>query len=237
MFQALCETFGSELNVPRRICHLLEVWIADYPTDFAVKGTSGALHALIRSILTKTHLLHYGSQLLPFLEVLPTLQDQDAVWAAQPEVTEESDGDSFWDDDDDDDIQLDDSEQQASSTRQPPLDIPGPLPAPPSATKTSILHSAASYRDRKPSLPLVRSLGLALNGYSDHTDPTSKQQLKELLRIANEIMALDASEVAEEITRVEAKYFLDITVRLFISRHSFVAQNLCRIVTGCTSFS
>ncbi|KAF5355854.1 hypothetical protein D9756_003782 [Leucocoprinus leucothites] len=195
-----------------RICHLLEVWIVEYPSDFAVKGTAGALHALIRSILAKTHLLHYGSQLLPFLEVLPTLQDEDAIWATQPDITDESDVESFLEDEDY--FQIDEGEQEASevsSSRLPPPNIPPPIP-PSQPVNSPIPPSSSSVRDRRPSLPLVRSLGLAFNSSSDH-DPTSKQQLKDLVRVANEVMTLEASEVAEEITRVEAKYFLDITNR------------------------
>lgn len=182
-----------------RICHLLEVWIAEYPYDFAVKGTSGALHALIRSIISKTHLLHYGSQLLPFLEILPTLQDQDAAWAFKADLLE-SDAESLIDDYED--LRIDGSKH---SSLDSPISTESEL-SPPTA-------SANNLRERKPSLPLVKSLGFALNGPTDHSDPSPKQQLRDLLRVANEVMAIDASEIAEEITRVEAKYFLDITSR------------------------
>ena len=77
----------------------------------------------------------------------------------------------------------------------------------------------------------MRSLGLVLSGSSDY-DQSAKQQLKEFTRISNEIMALDISEVAEEITRVQAKYFLDITVSLFFWRSSVHSHCVCRIETG-----
>ncbi|EKM83863.1 hypothetical protein AGABI1DRAFT_32846 [Agaricus bisporus var. burnettii JB137-S8] len=182
-----------------RICHLLEIWIADYPNDFAVKGTASALHALIRSILAKTHLLHYGSQLLPFLEILPILEDQDAVWAIKPETTEESDGESLMDEED---------------YIKPYSDKPDPPSVP--SSSPSDTHAAVHKHtgERKAILPLERTLGLVSNGPTELLDPAStKQQLKELHRIANEVMAIDASEIAEEITRVEAKYFLNITNR------------------------
>ncbi|KAJ3575638.1 hypothetical protein NP233_g979 [Leucocoprinus birnbaumii] len=196
-----------------RICHLLEVWINDYGDDFAVKGTAGALHALIRSILAKTHLLHYGSQLLPFLESLPGLEDEDAAWAVQPEVTDESDGESFMDDDDysqpDGDV-----DQGASSSRAPIVDnIPPDMLLSSSASRPALVDpiTSTNVRDRKSSA-VMRSLGLSLNNSIEH-DPTSKQQLKELVRAANDIMAFDASEVAEEITRVEVQYFKAIKNR------------------------
>lgn len=141
------------------------------------------------------------------MEVLPTLEDQDAIWATKPEVTEESDGESLIDDEEY--IKLESHKHDSPS--MPPSNMSG-TPLPPPTAKTPQGSSNTNARERKPSLPLVRSLGLALNGSSDHSDSSSKQQLKELLRIANDIMAIDASEIAEEITRVEAKYFLDITV-------------------------
>jgi len=185
----------------------LEVWIADYPTDFAVNGSAGALNALIRSMLAKPHLLHYGSQLLPFLEVLPTLQDRDSSWAVQPEIRDESDVEDFLDEEED--FQLDKPEQGG-----PPSQLTSPDATPPILVPPVISQPASSARDRKPR-PLMRSLGLVLSGSSDY-DQSAKQQLKEFTRISNEIMALDISEVAEEITRVQAKYFLDITVSLFL---------------------
>ncbi|PAV21147.1 ras GEF [Pyrrhoderma noxium] len=81
-----------------RICTLLEQWIHDHPTDFAVPGTAGALQALIKQILRQPHTLYYGSDFLPFLEILPTLQDQDSSWAVKVETiiadSDESDNDS-----------------------------------------------------------------------------------------------------------------------------------------------
>jgi len=191
----------------------LEVWIADYPTDFAVNGSAGALTALIRSMLAKPHLLHYGSQLLPFLEVLPTLQDQDSGWGVQPEIKDESDVEDFLDDDED--LQPDKCEQEAPSPQSPPDTTP-PAPLPP-RVKTNI--SQSNTRDRKPG-PLMRSLGLVLGGSSDYDQPT-KQQLKELVKISNELIMIDPSDIAEEITRIQAKYFLAITVSFFSGDRSF----------------
>lgn len=204
----------------------MEVWIADYPTDFAVNGSAGALNALIRSMLAKPHLLHYGSQLLPFLEVLPTLQDRDSSWAVQPEIRDESDVEDFLDEEED--FQLDKPEQGGPPSQ---LTLTSPDATPPILLVPPVISQpASSARDRKPR-PLMRSLGLVLSGSSDY-DQSAKQQLKEFTRISNEIMALDISEVAEEITRVQAKYFLDITVSLFFWRSSVHSHCVCRIETG-----
>jgi hypothetical protein len=88
-----------------RICQLLEDWIREYPHDFAVRGTLGALNALIKSIISKTHLLHYGSGLLPFLERLPGLADQDAAWALKVDISD-TDSDDYTLEDDDDETKV-----------------------------------------------------------------------------------------------------------------------------------
>ena len=78
-----------------RICHLLELWIGDDPHDFAVRGTAGALSALVKSIISKTYLLHYGSEFLPFLELLSSLFDKDVAWALKIDDNAEESDDSY----------------------------------------------------------------------------------------------------------------------------------------------
>jgi len=81
---------------------LLEVWIGDYPWDFAVPSANHALTALIHSIISKTYLLAYGSEFLQFLHSVPTL-DKDAAWALKLPMMDESDNDNSDDADADDD--------------------------------------------------------------------------------------------------------------------------------------
>jgi threonyl-tRNA synthetase len=85
------------------ICRLLADWIHDYPHDFAVRDTAGALSALVKSIIAKTHLIHYGLEFLPFLEVLPNLVDQDTIWALKVEgpTYESDDSYSIFEEDED----------------------------------------------------------------------------------------------------------------------------------------
>ncbi|KIJ22487.1 hypothetical protein M422DRAFT_277069, partial [Sphaerobolus stellatus SS14] len=64
-----------------RICDLLEEWIATYPNDFATSGAHGAITALVKQISSNPSTLHYGSDILPFLAELPSLQDLDASWS------------------------------------------------------------------------------------------------------------------------------------------------------------
>ncbi|KAJ3744510.1 ras guanine nucleotide exchange factor domain-containing protein [Lentinula detonsa] len=159
-----------------RICHLLEIWIRDYSYDFAVRGTAGALSALVKSIISKTYLLHYGFDFLPFLEVLPTLVDRDSAWALKVDDAADSDDSySFMEDDDE-----------------------------------SVKKSSIPLLSAKVLFPSSSSTG---SGDADNADFTSKQQLRELVRLANEIHMIDSEEIAQEITRIEKELFLEIEPR------------------------
>lgn len=182
-----------------RICALLEAWIKDYPHDFAVRGTSGALTALIKSILSKTYLLHYGSELLPFLETLPALKDNDAAWALKLDnVGGDSDSESLLDDDEV--IKPFETETATGSTHNSPPQKtqPGPL------------------RERKASLPLAKALkqvaGSVVNHGSEPAEASAKHVLRDLVKIAHEVMLSDADAIAQEITRLQTKLFLNIQV-------------------------
>ncbi|KIY71610.1 ras GEF [Cylindrobasidium torrendii FP15055 ss-10] len=193
-----------------RICHLLEVWIRDYPYDFAVRGTAGALSALIKSIISKTYLLHYGSDFLPFLEMLPSLVDKDADWAHKADEIEVESDDSYSLLEDDDDKSPDTSPKakQSQTTSSPVKDK---LPA--------------AQRERKGSLPLTaKALLPSLENTLafEQAPETPKQQLKELQRLAAEVNLTDPEELAKEITRLEAKLFLDIEPRHWL-HYTFVS--------------
>ena len=182
-------------NTSRRVCHLLEVWIQDYPHDFAVGAAADALNALVKSIVTKTHLLHYGSDLLPFLEGRP-LQDKDSAWALKvDEPTAESDEPySFSEDDDEVVPSLEASSSQTLGSED-----------------ASSTQSFSSGRERKPSLPLsARSNGTAT---SEHVDSV-KEILKSLLITSARLSGCEPQHVAEEITRVGKIHFLLIEVRI-----------------------
>ncbi|KAJ7103511.1 ras guanine nucleotide exchange factor domain-containing protein [Mycena belliarum] len=199
-----------------RICHLLEQWIRDYPYDFKVRGTPSALSALFKSITSKTYLLHYGSDFLPFHELLPNLIDKDAAWAHKPDYPE-------------DESDYDDDEKSAvltlSSTHSSDLEALPPN-APPS-TKAKV-SPTIPFRERKGSLPLSNNrvtLPSALpDGIAHNETPetNSRTQLKDLLKVAADINAIDSEEIAQEITRQEAELFLDIEPRHWL-RYTFVS--------------
>ncbi|KAH9064304.1 ras GEF [Lactarius vividus] len=179
-----------------RICHLLEVWIQDYPHDFVVGAAADALNALIKSIVTKTHLLHYGSDLLPFLEARP-LHDKDSVWAMKvDEPIVENDG--FDDDDDDDDDVIPIIESTSTQTQ---------LSEEARLIRPQLPNFSA---ERKPSLPL----GARSNGASATDQAESvKEVLKNLLITSAKLGNCEPLHVAEEITRVGKRLFLLIEPR------------------------
>ena len=193
-----------------RICHLLEVWIQDYPHDFAVGKAGGALNALVKSIVSKIHLLHYASDFIPFLESRP-LTDKDAAWALKLEEVADESEDTYSIDEDDDTNGLG-VESPVSSTSPPQLPTNGQSNPP---------AQPISTRERKSSLPLTAkalvtpNINISThNVQSEVTDMSPKQVLKELQKLSQDVYLLDPSEVAQEITRIEIKLFLQIEVCL-----------------------
>ncbi|KAJ3554551.1 hypothetical protein NM688_g3048 [Phlebia brevispora] len=188
-----------------RICWLLDHWVHMYPNDFAVPGTAGALSALIKSIVGKTYLLHYGSEFIPFMEMLSTLKDQDASWAIKvDDPKEDSDESSVADA-----LTGTPASPVSSMTSQslPDVDRQQQEQPPPPTT----------MRERKASLPLSTKLSMMASpthlGYSESSDHSSRNQLKQLVQIAQQLLLTDPTSIAYEITRVECKYFLEIQPR------------------------
>ncbi|KAK7064216.1 DEAD-domain-containing protein [Favolaschia claudopus] len=203
--------YSVDAQCHSRICHLLEQWIRDYPYDFKVRGTPSALSALFKSITSKTYLLHYGSDFLPFHELLPNLIDKDAAWAHKPDYPEDE---SDYDDDEKSAVLTINS---AHSSDFLPQNTP-----PAKSNATSALST--TFRERKGSLPLGNKLiatQSAPNGVpQDAVDQRS--QMKDLLKLANDVSALDSEEIAQEITRMEVGLFLDIEPRHWL-RYTFVS--------------
>ncbi|CCM01971.1 uncharacterized protein FIBRA_04044 [Fibroporia radiculosa] len=188
------------------ICLLLDQWIHAYPNDFAVPNTSGALIALVKSVVTKSHLVHYGTDFLPFLDTLADLKDRDQTWALK--IEEESD-DSSWLSEEDGYRPIDTESPASSNSSRQPLhrNSSATPPAQPSMT-----------RDRKSSLPLTaKALAMGQSMLSptnsDGTDQTPKQVLRRLVQVSEEVQKCAIKDIVNEITRIEVKFFLDIKPR------------------------
>jgi hypothetical protein len=176
-----------------------------YPQDFAVPGAPGALHALVRSIVGKTYLLHYGSDFLPFLSHLPNIIDTDAAWALKSENPVDESEDPYSISDGEEEILI--VETESPSTGHSLV-----------ARSNDNLPSAASVRERKSSLPLSANIFIPVNSshsQADVQDMSPKDLLTKLRSNAQTLATFDCSAIAEEITRVEAKLFMDIEVSVW----------------------
>lgn len=218
----MCSSFS-------RICWLLDHWINLYPSDFAVAGTSGALSALIKSIVGKTYLLHYGSVFIPFYETLGKLKDQDTTWAMKVEEPK---------DDSDDassvaDAHATSSSSPVSSRTSHSLHDPNPTvatPAPP-------LPSSEVKRERKSSLPLSAKM-LMNSSPTQSSNPSSpdvtwNKRLKLLSQCAQTFSDVDINDMAQEICRAQVEYFLEIKVRETNSLDLYRSNEVDSHVTGC----
>ncbi|OCH96179.1 ras GEF [Obba rivulosa] len=197
-----------------RICLLLDNWIQMYPHDFAVPGTPSALTALVRSILGKTYLLHYGADFIPFLEMLPTLKDNDKGWALK--IEDESDDVSFLSDDE---------------LTPPPARSASPLTSlgTQSADDLRLLLDRQQYnRERKSSFPLTAKALMLGNVVAPSTpqswdgpEQTLKRTLKGLLNISDSLNMYTSQDIAQEISRIQLDYFKKIKPRHWL-QHVFV---------------
>ena len=178
------------------ICRLLADWIRDYPYDFAVRGTAGALSALVKSIIAKTYLIHYGLEFLPFLESLPNVVDKDASWALKIDSSTEESDDSY--------SMLDEEEVRSASPIPDSPVIPSASVRPASPTQVS------GIRERKHSLPLSRSAPKSVTPHSGELEYSQKHILRELQRISAELFILNPMDVAQEITKIQKGLFLKI---------------------------
>jgi hypothetical protein len=72
--------------LPNRICNLLSQWKENYPNDFGAPGTFGALQALLKQVVSNVHLVHYASDLIPFLDEVQKLTDKESTWCKKEET-------------------------------------------------------------------------------------------------------------------------------------------------------
>ena len=189
---------------------MLEQWIRDYPADFSVRGTSGALSAFIRQLLKHSHTVTYGSEFLPFIDKVPALSDPETAWAAKAE--------DFTAESDDSDGAIDDDETESE---EPELESPASCPPPIIQDVADVLNSPRlSARERRASLPLA-AMSMIKVPYSSNIrnrsestmNPTNKEILARLQKVAQSLQQYDSEAIAKEITRREVDLFLKIEVR------------------------
>lgn len=189
----------------------------DYPGDFAVVGAAGALSAFIKQTFAHLHTLHYGSDFLPFLEILPTLKDEDASWALKP---------------DDISIESDDGEglEPADAYFPPPplsveqddevdsFDPDRPLLVSLGSQSQAVKVAMPSTRERKSSLPLfARFLQTPISATLNErqrSQSSTRDVLSKLLKVAQQVLHTDSGDIAREMTRIDWKHFQKIKVTI-----------------------
>jgi hypothetical protein len=143
--------------------------------------------------------------------MLPSLLDKDAAWALKVDDITDGSDDSYSIFEEEEEAQVSDLDTTVHMNDSPVVSrqrVPLPLSSPPS-------------RERKPSLPLplVLASGSTMGAnQTEFADTSEKQQIKDLVKLAQEVLALDADHIAQEITNLEVKLFLDIQVnRLYVT--------------------
>lgn len=182
--------------------------MGEYPSDFTVRGTHGALSAFIKQTLLHAHIMHYGADLLLAIEKLQKLTDMDASWSVKAEDSaigsDESDGIA-------DDLISDESED----TKADHLDSPPPLVNEDTVHAVSV---AIPARERKSSLPLTKTFlskppsspSMGRSYSSGATSP--KELIINLQRISLQLLNVDSESIAREISRNDSLHFLKIQV-------------------------
>lgn len=178
-----------------RICALLDQWIREYPTDFAVRGTAGALNALAKLVISHTHLLQYGCDLLSFIETLPTLVDEDFEWALPG-----------------DDISQESDRKSTNSQEEEPTNH-SEVASSESHTEDNTRPLGATARERASSLLMAKALAPAGSLSSEGSDVPARQQLKDVQKLAFDFLNVTVDDLAIEWTRILLEQFLRIKVQ------------------------
>ncbi|THH09195.1 hypothetical protein EW145_g2199 [Phellinidium pouzarii] len=203
-----------------RMCNLLEQWMKDYPSDFAVPGTHGALSAFVKHLLSYSHTLSYGSDFLPFIETLPTLEDEDAEWSLKVnDFSAESDNET----DSISDMVPGRLETDMESPTTPLSQIPRCSASEPASSPRT------AARERRSSLPLsamaLIKAPILSSVWYQRTDEQSKPSVKDIVtklqRTAAALSQHEADAIANEITRRESELFLKIQRRDWL-RHTLI---------------
>jgi hypothetical protein len=215
-----------------RICALLKTWIDAYPSDFAVRGTASSLNSVVKFILSKTYLLQYGCDFIPFLELLPGSEDQDSDWALKPD-----DGNTDSEEDDDaQDLNEHVDETSTPGQEEPLIDSSSQIQGHRNSMIASTILSrssppptAVASRDRKLSLPITKVPALANSSTPKDSLTSLKPILRELQKCALHLASLEPDDVAREITKYEMKLFLQIEVRMHVYKIEYMSQaNVCK---------
>jgi hypothetical protein len=225
----------------------LSQWKENYPTDFGAPGTFGALSALLKQIVSNVHLVHYASDLLPFLEEVPKLVDRETSWAKKDDIiSDDSEEESLNGTDEEILPALDDDDEtyvgkgKAFEKRTPSSSNPAPPPPQlpsdnrPYGTKaSSSAPNVATIVNTSPPVPSIQSpKGISSpTGYSNELQESvitvdrplhrsTRVNIRELRNTASCIIQTEPVHTAQEITRRMLALFKKIEVTIWSSNSS-----------------
>ena len=141
------------------------------------------------------------------METLPALKDQDSSWAMKVEDPKE---------DSDDSTSLHGPAQDRVKGESSSHSLLPPVENPISIQPTETTAKPVA-RARKHSLPLSAKILVMESspnhiGVSDSIEHRPKDKLKLLVNISNQFLQTDPTSLAQEISRLESKFFLQIEV-------------------------
>ncbi|KAG8823765.1 hypothetical protein FRC19_003196 [Serendipita sp. 401] len=221
------------------ICSLLLQWKEDYPTDFGVPRTFSVLSALLKQIMSNVHLIHYASDLLPFLEEVPKMTDRETSWSKREEIMvhysddegEATDEEMLPQLEGDDDAYIGKGkvfERRAPTSLNP---LPPILQAASERLYQPQASSSASNVSTFPTTPTVPFRPRILSGLisRDTTEKVitatripgkmSKANIKDLRKVSNAIQDIGTVHIAQEVTRQMLVLFKKIEARDWLRRN------------------
>ncbi|KAG8743175.1 hypothetical protein FRC10_000318 [Ceratobasidium sp. 414] len=218
--------------VQQRLCELLQLWIEDYPNDFAAPGAPSALAAVVRTACESTHLMYYGSEFTYFLDELPCLADDAASWAFVSADTPVDDNESLYD------FDLDFNHDFSFGGEPNGLFGDGQGLFDPGYSMAAAANGAVSPEEAGPEASRSPPTGATEFGGRRLTRNESLQSemvvprgmspdarrggvppvLKALAGVAAQLLEFTPVEIAEEITRIETGLFLKIKPRDWVRR-------------------
>ncbi|KZS92981.1 hypothetical protein SISNIDRAFT_92319 [Sistotremastrum niveocremeum HHB9708] len=170
----------------------------------------------MRLILSSPTLMHYGSDMLHFVELLPQLIDKDAAWAIPIESADDDASSYRFEDGSEDDNGPRSAHASKGVVSHKKISTKPVVDSREATRAAQSLSSQDSQNSRNVSTLAQDSIVRQLNGSLDN-----KSVLRKLRDSASAAACYPSEDIAEEITRVMAVAFLSIEPREWI-RHSLI---------------
>lgn len=134
------------------------------------------------------------------MEQLPSLVDEDTAWAMKADVSDTDSEDYTPEEEEEEELRIEEPVEAKTSSPEIPSNAP---------------QIAFPLRERKASLPLSKvwlSVSQSNGHHQTSAEQHPKQYIKDLVRLAQDVMNTDSDEIAQEITRQAVHRFMIIKV-------------------------